>query len=160
MAVQRYPRRHRRPALRCSGNPRRHCALRWLKLHLAQADREGLERAARVAKRIIETIEPPLGGPDAKVDSLYQAEVRPWGAEALIYMGREQEAELWLKEALELLLRTRANRPYRRWRRHRLIGRVHNDFGHMFWQSVRYRQAVKSYRAAIPHFRQANVRDE
>jgi tetratricopeptide (TPR) repeat protein len=138
----------------------RHCGLRWAKRHLARGDREGNERAARVARHILRTAESPLGGADAQADSLYQAEARLWGAEALGYLGQEQEAEKWLGEALVLLKRTRARRPYRQWRRNRLIGRAYNNLGYMGWKSGRYRENVGEYRAALPYFRKADIRDE
>jgi len=138
----------------------RHCSLRWVKRHLARGDREGNERTARVAGRILGATEPPLGGANAQADLLYQAEARLWGAEALLLLGREQGAEKWLNEALGLLKRTRARRSYRQWRRNRLIGRVHNDLGYMVWKSGRYRKGVKEFQAALPYFHKADILDE
>lgn len=142
------------------GRFHRHCALRWLKYHLARADRVGRERTVRVARRLLEMTELPLGGAGAEEDLFYQAELRLWGAEALLYQGAEDKAQKWLEQALALLERTEALRSYVEWRRNRLIGRVHNDFGYLFWQSARYSKAVEEYRAAIPHFRQADILDE
>ncbi|GAB4535001.1 MAG: hypothetical protein Kow0063_18750 [Anaerolineae bacterium] len=135
----------------------RHCGVRWVKFHLARDD---VRRAADVAGRMLEADEPPLGGPKAQDDRLYQAELRLWRAEALLYLGQEQEAERWLKESLGILRRSRASRPYLVWRRSRLTGRAYNDLGYIYWRSQRYGDSVQEYRKAITQFRKADIRDE
>ena len=135
----------------------RHCGLRWVKFHLARTD---ARRAADVARRLLDATQPPLGGPAAQADLFYQAELRLWEGEAMAYLDQEQEAERRLKEALEVLERTDASRPYTRWRRSRLIGRAHNDLGYIYRKSQRYRDSVREYRIAIGQFREAGILDE
>ena len=135
----------------------RHCGLRWVKFHLARDD---TRRAARVAQRLLEVSEPPLGGPEAQADLFYQAELRLWGAEALTYLGQETESESWLKEALDILEQTDASKPYTQWRRSRLIGRAHNDRAYIHWKSQCHRDGVHEYRIATAQFREAEILDE
>lgn len=136
----------------------RHCALRWIKFHLA---RSANEQAARVARRVRDADEAPLGGPEAEKDGLYQAELWLWGGEGLLYQGRE-EAKEWLEEALVILERaeTQTARTYDRWRWNRLVGRAHNDLAYIAHKEQRYTTSVRESRAAIPRFREADVLDE
>ena len=135
----------------------RHCALRWLKIHLARGD---FKRLQRVANRLLKVRRPPLGGAEAESDLLYQAEIRLGAAGALNLLSKGLEAEEKLSEALVLLESTRGQRNYTRWRRGRLIGQAHNRLGYIYRISQRYSASVEEYQKAVALFRKLDIKDE
>lgn len=141
------------------------CAARWAKRYMMWGQNE---KAIHVG----ETVSTAPTGPcpaDDPCFRLARAELAVLHGEALIYVGRTEEAIALLKAAIADLegeqrpevLAQQEPHSFAGWRRNLVLGRGHNNLGYAYWmQRAQYELALREFRSALPYFRASDLLEE
>jgi len=89
-------------------------------------------------------------------DPYFTAALLTYQGEAMAYQGQKEAIPL-LREAISTLEKTTPQNglEVRPWTWEHILGRAHNDIGHIYWTFKNYDQAAQEYLRALPHLRRA-----
>ena len=140
-------------------------AARWVKRLMVRGENE---QAVNVAEKVWDARPDPCPSDDPGFE-LARADLAVYHAQALIYIGKAQQAADLLQEVIAELegghrpeqLAPQAAETYAGWRRNLVLGRAHNNLGYAYWMHLgHYRAALKKFRSALPYFRASELWEE